>query len=96
MFNSSWSKVLGGFILGTVGVPMLKTEAAKKVYKYATAGIFIARDRVLEEAEVLQAMASDIADDAKVIVEEYYQNKDEEYTAAVEGADTDEEVVTEE
>ena len=26
MFKSSWSKVLGGFILGTVGVPLLKSE----------------------------------------------------------------------
>lgn len=89
MFKSSWSKVLGGFVLGVVGVPILKSEAAKHVYKYATAGVFIAKDRVLEETEHLQAYAEDVAEDAKGIVEEYYQKKDAKYEAAVEGADTD-------
>lgn len=90
MFKSSWVKVLGGFLLGTVGVPALKSDTAKKVYRYATAGAFIARDRILEEAENIQAMATDVADDAKVIVEEYYQKKDAEYDAAVNGTDTEE------
>ena len=82
MFKSTWSKVLGGFLLGTVGVPLLKTKTAKKVYTYVTAGAFIAKDRILEEAELLQASATDISDDAKVIVEKYYQDKDAEYEAA--------------
>ncbi|MDD6660283.1 MAG: DUF6110 family protein [Lachnospiraceae bacterium] len=89
MFKSSWSKVLGGFILGTVGVPLLKSDIAKKAYRYATAGVFIAKDRILEETEVFQAFASDVAEDAKHITEEYYQKKDAQYEAAVEGEDTD-------
>ncbi len=96
MFKSSWSKVLGGFILGSVGVPMLKTDAAKKVFKYATAGVLIAKDRVLEEAEVIQAMATDIHEDAKVIVEQYYEEKDMQYDQIIEGEDTDGEFVVEE
>ena len=82
MFRSGWSKVLAGFVLGTVGVPLLKTKTAEKVFTYATAGAFIAKDRVLEEAEVIQAKAMDVSDDAKVIVEKYYQDKDAEYEEA--------------
>ena len=29
MFKSSWSKVLGGVVLGAVGVPFLKSDIAK-------------------------------------------------------------------
>lgn len=89
MFKSSWSKVLGGVVLGAVGVPFLKSDIAKTACKYATAGVFIARDRVLEETEHFQAFATDTADDAKEIVEAYYQKKDEKYEAAVEGNNTD-------
>lgn len=79
MLKSSWSKVLCGFVLGSVGVPMLKTKTAQKAYRYITAGALIAKDRVLEEAEVLQAMATDIHEDAKVLVEQYYEEQDMVY-----------------
>ena len=90
MINKSLVGVVVGFLLGTVGVPLLKTATAKKVYTYATAGAFIAKDKVLECAEVAQGMALDIADDAKVIVEKYYQDKDKQYEAAVEVTETTE------
>lgn len=84
MFKSTWSKVLGGFLLGTVGVPMLKSDCAKKVYTKLTTGAFIAKDLILEEAEVIQAMANDIACDAKVEVEKYYQEKDKKFEESLE------------
>ena len=87
MFKSSWSKVLGGFLLGTIGVPLLKSKAAEKVYTHITAGVFIAKDRILEETEKLQAKAMDISDDAKNLVEKYYQEKDAAHEAAVCGQD---------
>ena len=62
MFKSSWSKVLGGVVLGAVGVPFLKSDIAKTAYKYATAGVFIARDRVLEETEHLTKTAKAFLD----------------------------------
>ena len=76
MFKSSWSKVLAGFVLGTVGVPLLKTRTAKTVYTYVTAGAFIARDRIMEEAEMIQSTAVDVSDDAKVLVDKYYADKE--------------------
>ena len=89
MFNSSWSKVAVGFVLGTVGVPLLKTKEAQKVYRVLTAGALIAKDRVLEEAENIQAMAMDIHEDAKVMVEEYYMEKDAQYDAEIAGDNAD-------
>jgi len=87
MFKSSWSKVLAGFVLGTVGVPLLRTKTADKVFTYATAGAFIAKDAILEEAEKIQAKAMDVSDDAKVLVEKYYQDKDAEHAANIAGQD---------
>jgi len=88
MFKSNWSKVLGGVLIGVVGVPLLKTKTAGKVFTYITAGAYIAKDAILGEAEKIQAKAMDISDDAKVIVEKYYKEKDAEHIANIAGQDT--------
>lgn len=76
--GSHFSKYAIGFILGCVGVPVLKSRLAQKAYVYLTAGAFIARDSIMEEVEKVQASALDISEDAKVLTEKYYAQKDQE------------------
>ena len=77
--KSDLLKVAGGFLLGSVGLTMLGSRPAQKAYTHVTAGVFLAKDYVLEKAEVIQAKAGDIASDAKVIVEQYNQEKDNDF-----------------
>lgn len=74
--NSNLLKYAIGFALGVVGVPVLKSGLAKKAYTYLAAGAFIAKDSIMEEVEKTQACASDIAEDARVLQEEYYAKRD--------------------
>lgn len=78
MNNSShFSKYAIGFFLGAVAAPVLKSGIAKKAYVYLTAGAFIARDSIMEEVERVQATASDVAEDAKVLTEKYYAQREQ-------------------
>lgn len=70
--NNHFAKYAAGFLVGCVGMPVLKSGVAKKAYTYLTAGAFIARDSIMETVEKTQACALDIAEDAKEITEKYY------------------------
>ncbi len=74
-----------GFLAGSVGLEFLKSDVAKKGYTYLTAGAYLVKDRVLEDAEKIQAAASDISEDAKVITEKYYQDKDAKFAEGLDG-----------
>lgn len=74
--GSSLSKYAIGFVIGAIGAPALTSKIAKKAYTYVTAGAFIARDSIMENVEILHAQALDIADDAKVLTEKYYADRD--------------------
>lgn len=87
--NNHFAKYAVGFVVGTVGVPLLKSGIAKKAYTYVTAGAFIAKDSIMETVEKTQACAMDIAEDAKVIVEEYYAKEDAAYDEALEDLEAD-------
>ncbi len=93
MFSKHWMKYAAGFVAGSVGLEFLKSDVAKKAYTYVTAGAFLVKDRVLEDAEKIQAAAMDISEDAKVITEKYYQDKDAKF---MEGLDGEEVVEVEE
>lgn len=77
--GSHIAKYAIGFLVGSVGIPVLKSGLAKKAYTYITAGAFIAKDSIMEGVEKTQACVSDIAEDAKVITEAYYANRDQEW-----------------
>ena len=88
MAKFSWTTLAGGFLLGTVGLELLKTDTADVVYKYATAGVLIAKDWVMEQVEYLNARAQDIYADAKEIHENYQRMKAEEnFEETVRGTD---------
>lgn len=76
--NSGFPKYAIAFLAGMVAAPVLKSRLAKKAYVYLTAGAFIARDSIMEEVERIQVTASDVAEDAKVLTEQYYAQKEQE------------------
>lgn len=65
-----------GFLLGSAGLAMLGSRPARKVYTHAAAAALLARDRIMEGAEKIQAAASDIIADASEIKEQYNREKD--------------------
>lgn len=66
MAKFGWKSFVGGFLLGTAGLELLRTEEAQKVYTVVTTGVLLARDRVMEEVEKVNVLASDVLADAKV------------------------------
>ena len=79
---SKWWSFGGGFLLGSVGLTALSSKLAQRGYKYVVAGAMIARDRIMEESEKVQAAASNINAEAKELTEKYYAKLDAESAAA--------------
>ena len=76
--QSFWWTLAGGVLIGYRGLDLLASKAAKKGYGYIVAGAMLARDRILADAEKVQAAASDIAADAKEITLRYYDRCERE------------------
>ena len=88
MAKIGWKSLIGGFLLGTCGLELLKTETADTVYTYATAGVLIARDWVMKQVEYVTAKSQDIYADAKEIHENYQRMKaTENFEETVRGTD---------
>ena len=77
-----WGTFGIGFLVGSVGLTVLTSKLAQKGYKYVVSGAMIARDRIMERTEKVQAAASNITAEAKEITEKYYQKLDKEYKEA--------------
>ncbi len=60
----------GGVLFGTVGIKILSSADAKKVYTNCTAAVLRAKDCVVKTAETVQENAGDILAEAKQINEE--------------------------
>lgn len=61
---------LAGLAVGTVGVKILTSKDAKKVYTHGTAAALRAKDYVMKTATTLQENCLDIYEEAKQINEE--------------------------
>ena len=48
MASFDWKALVGGFLLGTVGVDLMKKEEADKVYTEIAAAALVARDWIME------------------------------------------------
>jgi len=75
----SWRTVrhlVYGALLGTVGVQVLKSEDAKKVYTYATAYAKRGVDAILGGVQEVLEQWQDISADADEINEKYFKEKD--------------------
>ena len=79
---NKWWTFGTGFLVGSVGLTVLTSKLAQRGYKYVVSGAMIARDRILEKTEEVQAAASNITAEAKELTEKYYQKLDREYKEA--------------
>jgi hypothetical protein len=73
MININWRKVgifAGGMVLGIVGIKLLSSRDAKKVYTHCTAAALRAKDYIVDQATVLQENCADIYEEAKKINED--------------------------
>ena len=74
MFSDSALKKIGcfvgGAVFGTVGVKILSSKDAKKVYTNCTAAVLRAKECVMKTVSTVQENAEDIYADAKAINEE--------------------------
>ena len=73
MININWRKVgifAGGMVLGIVGIKLLSSRDAKKVYTHCTAAALRAKGYIVDQATVLQENCADIYEEAKKINED--------------------------
>lgn len=58
---------IGGTLFGSVGLKLLSSKDARKVYTHATAATLRCKDEVMRHVELVQEGCSDILADAKQI-----------------------------
>lgn len=67
-----WGKVaafVGGTLFGSVGIKLLSSKDAKKVYTHTTAAVLRMKDSVMETVNTVQENCGDILADAVAINE---------------------------
>ena len=72
-----------GVLFGTVGIKVLSSKDAKKVYTHTTAAVLRAKDSVMETVTTVRENAEDIYADAKAINQ---QRAQQEADAVIEDA----------
>ena len=77
MAKFDWVTFVGGIALGSVGLDLLKTEEADKVYTAITEGVLIARDYVMKNVEIVTARAQDIYAVAKPRAEKFIEQREQ-------------------
>lgn len=76
---NGWGKVglfAGGVLFGTVGIKLLTSKDAKKVYTHTTAAVLRGKKCVMDTVSKVQENCGDIYADAKAINEDR-QNKED-------------------
>ncbi len=58
---------VGGTLFGSVGLKILSSKDARKVYSHTTAAALRCKDEVMKQVELVQESCSDILADAKQI-----------------------------
>ena len=69
---------LGGMLAGAVGLKILSSKDARKVYAHITAATLRCKDEVMKHVELVQEGCSDILADAKQINAEREKAAEEE------------------
>ena len=75
MAKIGWKSFVGGVLLGSVGLELLRQKGADKVLTGAAAGVLVAKDWVMERVEKISLRATDIYADAKVKADAYLEKK---------------------
>ena len=76
MAKFGWKSFVGGVLLGTVGLDMLKSEEADAVYTAVTEAVLVARDYVMKNVEYITARAQDIYAVAKPRAERFIETRE--------------------
>ena len=89
MINLTSVKLLaGGAALATIGLRIIRSKEAKKLYSYATAAVLREKDHIMDFVSDVKADCQDIYADAKDINKRYAEeNAVIEDTAKAEGAE---------
>jgi len=77
----NWSKIglfVGGMAASTLGVKILTSKTAKKVYTHVTAAVLCGKDCVMETVTKIRENCGDILSDAKQINEDKSAETDSE------------------
>ena len=75
MAKFGWKSFLGGVLLGTVGVDLLKSEEADKVYTALATASLVSKDWVMKRYEYISARSQDVMAEAKVRADRYLEKK---------------------
>ena len=72
-----WGYFIGGALFSTLGVDILSSDGAKKVYTQCTAAVLRGKDYVMDTAALIKENCVDIYADAVDINEKKYEKDDE-------------------
>ena len=75
MAKFGWKSFLGGVLLGSVGLELMRAKGADKAYVGITTGVLVAKDWVMERYEKVHARSLDVYADAKVKADRYLEKK---------------------
>ena len=75
MARFGWKSFIGGVLLGSVGLELLRDKGADKVFTAIGTGVLVAKDWVMERVEKVSLRATDIYADAKVKADAYLEKK---------------------
>ena len=82
---------IGGVLFGSVGIKLLSSKDAKKVYSHTTAAVLRAKDCVMQAVTNVREDAEDVYADAKDINERRAAEEDAEVIADASEEKADEE-----
>ena len=71
LLNAKTALFIGGMAASTIGVKLLTSKTAQKVYTHATAAVLRGKDCVMEVVTKVREGCSDILADAKELNETY-------------------------
>lgn len=76
MAKIGWKSFVGGVLLGSVGLELLRSKNAdKNFFVPVTTGVLVAKDWVMERVEKIQGRSMDVYADAKEKAEAYIEKK---------------------
>ena len=78
MARFGWKTFVGGILLGSVGLELMRGKNADKVFVAMSTGALVAKDWVMERVEKVSARASDVFTDAKVRADAYLEKQKSE------------------
>ena len=73
MAKFGWKSFIGGILVGSVGLELMREKGADKTFTAITTGVLVAKDWVMKRVEQISLRASDVYADAKVKADAYLE-----------------------